>query len=465
MNCSFCQSETPEFTEENGGKNAFCNLTCQTKFYDQIGLVLYNPITKEEMPDDLILKQLIKLSFKDLIIEYKAYPEELKPILDSWEFEKGWLKSFSTFPADEMDNMIIFFELINWPLDKRVRIGFILTSQIREYQLSAELLEYAFKFDIFNPRGAKKIFFWTIKINNVKIMKHLLLKYEGIYNFVFYDGIIMSVKQGHLEMFTFLITYIDMNIHKNDLFERAVRSGQPNIVRYLLETQEDLPLNNALIDAIEGNHLNVVIELLAHGTDPTVDDNYPLQIAAEQGHTEIVRLLLNTPGVNPIVDNNIVLESSASEGHAEVVELLLKDGRIDPSISDNTAIRIAAQEGHVEVVKKLLADGRVDPTADNNHAIRVAAQQGHAKVVKILLNDSRVDPSSDGNIAIRKAVGNDHLEIVKLLLERVYTEELYRQLIEIAKENNHKEILDYLQGFNRRMNEGDRKKTKILNKI
>ena len=63
---------------------------------------------------------------------------------------------------------------------------------------------------------------------------------------------------------------------------------------------------------------------------------------------------------------------------------------------------MAAEKGHTKIVKLLLADKRVNPAADNNYAIRVAAlKKGHSdSAVKLLLKDDRVDPAEFSNYAI-----------------------------------------------------------------
>jgi hypothetical protein len=51
---------------------------------------------------------------------------------------------------------------------------------------------------------------------------------------------------------------------------------------------------------------------------------------------------------------------------------------------DNHAIKKASENGHTDVVKLLLADPRVDPSAEANYAIRMARQFGHTEVIKLL---------------------------------------------------------------------------------
>jgi ankyrin repeat protein len=89
--------------------------------------------------------------------------------------------------------------------------------------------------------------------------------------------------------------------------------------------------------------------------------------------------------INPSAVNNYTIRWASQNGHSEVVKILLTDDRVDPSANDNFSIRWASQNGHLEVVKILLTDERVDPSARNNEAIKWASEYGHLEVVKILL--------------------------------------------------------------------------------
>mgnify|MGYP003340515310 CR=1 FL=1 len=67
------------------------------------------------------------------------------------------------------------------------------------------------------------------------------------------------------------------------------------------------------------------------------------------------------------------------------------------------AIQCAAEYGHLEVVRLLLQDSRVDPSANDNKATISASQMKHLFVVNLLLADSRVDPSARGNEALKRS--------------------------------------------------------------
>ena len=68
----------------------------------------------------------------------------------------------------------------------------------------------------------------------------------------------------------------------------------------------------------------------------------------------------------------------------------LQDPRVDPSVEDNVALRCASENGHKEIVKLLLKDPRVDPSAQDNSAIRYAEQKGYKEIVKLLEQAARV---------------------------------------------------------------------------
>ena len=61
---------------------------------------------------------------------------------------------------------------------------------------------------------------------------------------------------------------------------------------------------------------------------------------------------------------------------------MLLDDRVDPSAQDNQAFIDASQNGHLEIVKLLLSDARVDPSAQNNQAFISAALVAHSEVLE-----------------------------------------------------------------------------------
>ncbi len=214
----------------------------------------------------------------------------------------------------------------------------------------------------------------------------------------------------------------------------------------ILKDMGDLTPNELLKKSIKNNYLNGVKIALEKGADPSQEYNYAIRLASNNGHIEVVKLLLQDERVDPSDFNNYAIKKASENGHTEVVRLLLSDLRVDPSDHRNDAIRYASENGHTEVVKLLLSDSRVDPSDFNNYAIRYASKNGHTEIVKLLLQDKRVDPSKTYNYAIKKASENGHIEIVKLLLqdERVDPSGFNNYAIRYASENGHTEVVKLL---------------------
>lgn len=199
---------------------------------------------------------------------------------------------------------------------------------------------------------------------------------------------------------------------------------------------------NILHIAAEMGHAEFVATLLADPEieikiDPRIDPNLPtsefqtpLRLAAENGHTAVVNILLADHRVDPTQNDSHganALYHAARNGHTNTVAALLRDGRINPSpptIHSETPLIVAAANGHAGVVSALIADPRV---SDLNRAdyrgmtpINVAAANGHTEVVTTLLaTGDRVDrnlATATGETPIRSATRNNHAKVVATLL-------------------------------------------------
>jgi hypothetical protein len=143
------------------------------------------------------------------------------------------------------------------------------------------------------------------------------------------------------------------------------------------------------------------------------------KLAARDGQTDVFRQLLQR--VNPQLNDNYAIRVACENGHTDIVRMLLETRKVDlstvdPSAKDNYAIRKACENGHTEIVKMLLLEG-VDPSAQNNYALRLACENGHTKIVRMLLNSEKVDPSTQNNDPLRLAFMYGHTKIVKMLLK------------------------------------------------
>lgn len=131
-----------------------------------------------------------------------------------------------------------------------------------------------------------------------------------------------------------------------------------------------------------------------------------------------------------------ILKKSIDECYNDIAIMLLNDPRVDPSVNDNYAIIIASQNGWYIIVKSLLLHPKINPAVKNNEAIIRAIGNYRQITTEILLKDSRVDPTDQNNKAIKCAMEKRHLDMVKLLLPRTDLSKIDdTKLLQFAKEN------------------------------
>ena len=114
--------------------------------------------------------------------------------------------------------------------------------------------------------------------------------------------------------------------------------------------------------------------------------------------------------VKTMEDKNKALCWAAENGHKEMVELLLPLS--DPKASDSETLRHAVYNGYKEIVELLLPLS--DSKAEKSRALRWAALKGHKEIVELLIPAS--DPKARDSEALRWAARNGHKEIVELLI-------------------------------------------------
>lgn len=131
---------------------------------------------------------------------------------------------------------------------------------------------------------------------------------------------------------------------------------------------------NALSLACQYGHEAIARLLLERGAKviPNPAGYYPQHLAAREGHSGVLRLLVthyeqsnDEPGIDvpDKYSQATPLSHAASEGHAESVEVLLAAGSDVHSVDEfkRTPIHYAAWQGHVECVNLLIDHGATRP--------------------------------------------------------------------------------------------------------
>jgi ankyrin repeat protein len=170
----------------------------------------------------------------------------------------------------------------------------------------------------------------------------------------------------------------------------------------------------------------------AAGTLPNLmltdtSDYYPHDRAAENGHLEILRYLVEESGqvIDLTADDSYPLRWSAETGHLPVIRYLIEDSgqSVDATLNDNFALRWAACNGHLSVVRYLIEDSGqpVDVTAKDNWALRWAAEHGHLPVVRYLIEESGqpIDVFANDNELLRTAADTSLSFELRTYLETV----------------------------------------------
>ncbi|PRP76969.1 ankyrin-3-like [Planoprotostelium fungivorum] len=171
----------------------------------------------------------------------------------------------------------------------------------------------------------------------------------------------------------------------------AIRNGRGDVVEMMMDhpsvDPSRLPLS-VLAAMSEDDHMSA--EILKQ-RDPLLFSIEAQMFSglfvgwARKGHEESIKVLLERmPSVDVTIDQHLALRIAAECGHTSIVKILLKDGRCDPTIYDSFPLRSAAERGHREVVEVLLQDGRADRNVFDNYPERFARSNGHVDVADLI---------------------------------------------------------------------------------
>ncbi|KAH8760351.1 ankyrin repeat-containing domain protein [Diaporthe sp. PMI_573] len=185
----------------------------------------------------------------------------------------------------------------------------------------------------------------------------------------------------------------------------AVARGHSAVTKRLIDGGADVNMtcqnssDTALQAAIRTGNTAVLELLLAAGADVDAAVPWALQEAAENGHVDIVRELLQVhPDINMRLDEKrqagkeelTFLQTAAANGNLEVLEILLSEGadvNLNPSGGwQPTALQSASERGDLAAVELLLAAGaEVNVTGSTAPPLLLAIQGDHVQAFEYLL--------------------------------------------------------------------------------
>ncbi|KAM4687553.1 uncharacterized protein O3C94_006066 [Discoglossus pictus] len=152
----------------------------------------------------------------------------------------------------------------------------------------------------------------------------------------------------------------------------------------------------------------------------------PLSVAAERGHTAVVKILLQSHARVDVFDEHgkAALHLAAENGHDQIADILLWHKAFVNAKTKLglTPLHLCAQNGYNHLVK-LLVDthqASIDAMALNKRTpLHMAALNGQLDVCNSLLNMKADVNATDiqGQTPLHLAAENDHSEVVKLFLK------------------------------------------------
>lgn len=192
-----------------------------------------------------------------------------------------------------------------------------------------------------------------------------------------------------------------MDINVGKLFFAAATSNQKQdemVERAWAFSGESISqeiLDNALYQATDGEKETTVKLLLGYGANPNAPgEKYgnALTASAFDGTINIIRLLLQA-NADPNSPDGWALQIAAGQGHKEIVEELLQHGANvnalteNPNFPQGSAMQAACESGRLEIVQLLLEHGANPNNGSgiDSPPIIAAARRGEAEILDVLV--------------------------------------------------------------------------------
>lgn len=178
--------------------------------------------------------------------------------------------------------------------------------------------------------------------------------------------------------------------------EKQAQKGDFARVKVIAEEfagADEKTLNAGLIAACEYGHADIAAYLLDSGADiharhMNMKPDYPLQVAACRGKTEVVELLLDR-GADIHVDSDQPIRHAALNNHIETAKLLLQRGA-DLHAGEEYAFMISCANGNLEMAELMLDHG-ADLHARNDLAWQRAREYKNDHILDMLRTRNRAE--------------------------------------------------------------------------
>lgn len=315
-----------------------------------------------------------------------------------------------------------------------------------------ELLLQRDDFDIDSPQSNQALHYAAMH-DDLRSMSWLLEKGANIHARNSQDATALhfAVSQGHFDITNHLLDH-QIDVHAKTLTGHTavfyVPTGRSDLLRLLLAAGASVDSTSSgahspLFLAVASGNMERTAMFLKHKADFQTtqtctlkakegsfkNSRTPLQLAAEQGHIEIFKLLVSKGADihEKMESTHNLLGLAASWGRCEIVQYLLNAG-IKTETKDDyswTALHFAARHGHDKVIKLLIdAGANIEArTKDKQSPLMLSTRNGCLEATRILLDyGAKIQARcSRGLTAFHNAAtdpSDNQVEVMKLLLER-----------------------------------------------
>ncbi|CAF3400425.1 unnamed protein product [Rotaria socialis] len=194
----------------------------------------------------------------------------------------------------------------------------------------------------------------------------------------------------------------------------------------------------ALHAAAELGHVDIVSELLKREASLIIkdDDEYtPLMLCCKKNHLAVLKIFIDYINIryqasreklNILEErddqSNTALHIAAAEGHSSIIKLLLEQNcdLQSRNMISCLPIHCAAERGRYNSVRTLIENhSPVDPVDKNQQTpLHLAARKGHSEVVKLLLkNGAQIDKrTSSGDNCLDLAISTNQYNVAEKLV-------------------------------------------------
>ena len=249
------------------------------------------------------------------------------------------------------------------------------------------------------------------------------------------EALIAAASNGHENIVRLLIeakTGLEpalscaVRVGAHDMVSRLIQEGAMASKDTRIEkrrVESECRMGTPLESAIRGGHELIMQQLIAEGASYKPD---MLSMAAEYGHTHIVRCLIQQYPHEPAV-LSVSLCVAIQKGFKSIVELLLDNGA-DIEYADSWYARplhVAVGYGNLDLLEFLLgrgadinSEGGIERIYQRGGALQSAANSGHLPIVRFLVQhgaDLEMYGRSQRN-ALQYAASGGHILIIKELL-------------------------------------------------